>query len=289
MCNSRFGMKVVKKVDMKIKYSILIISLFVSCFTFSQRKPKIKGSKVVVEVREELEPFNAITLDDNLEITLKKSVNFGYSLSIDDNLVDVLKFKVVDNKLTISSFYDITSKKKMEITVFYDNLNSITIHDGKIKTEDIVTSDALSVTTYGSSRLTLNANVTIMDVLMLENSSADLIISADSLNITLKDRIDAQIYAVSKNNNLEMFKNAQVKMEGNSDIFDIHLYENASLKAENLEASDINLTIESSASAYINALNSLSLSSKETAKTYFYGSGKINIIDFLDTSVLSKR
>tara|TARA_R110000796_G_scaffold37722_4_gene95453 strand:+ start:378567 stop:379415 length:849 start_codon:yes stop_codon:yes gene_type:complete len=282
-------MKVVKKVDMKIKYSILIISLFVSCFTFSQRKPKIKGSKVVVEVREELEPFNAITLDDNLEITLKKSVNFGYSLSIDDNLVDVLKFKVVDNKLTISSFYDITSKKKMEITVFYDNLNSITIHDGKIKTEDIVTSDALSVTTYGSSRLTLNANVTIMDVLMLENSSADLIISADSLNITLKDRIDAQIYAVSKNNNLEMFKNAQVKMEGNSDIFDIHLYENASLKAENLEASDINLTIESSASAYINALNSLSLSSKETAKTYFYGSGKINIIDFLDTSVLSKR
>tara|TARA_R110000868_G_scaffold104189_1_gene286627 strand:- start:130 stop:978 length:849 start_codon:yes stop_codon:yes gene_type:complete len=282
-------MKVVKKVDMKIKYSILIISLFVSCFTFSQRKPKIKGSKVVVEVREELEPFNAITLDDNLEITLKKSANFGYSLSIDDNLVDVLKFKVVDNKLTISSFYDITSKKKMEITVFYDNLNSITIHDGKIKTEDIVTSDALSVSTYGSSRLTLNANVTIMDVLMLENSSADLIISADSLNITLKDRIDAQIYAVSKNNNLEMFKNAQVKMEGNSDIFDIHLYENASLKAENLKASDINLTIESSASAYINALNSLSLSSKETAKTYFYGSGKINIIDFLDTSVLSKR
>ena len=274
---------------MKIKYSILIISLFVSCFAFSQRKPKIKGSKVVVEIHENLEPFNAIELDDNLEITLKKSTDFGYSLSIDDNLVDVLKFRVVDNTLSISSFYNITAKKKMEITVFYDDLNSITIHEGKIITEDIITSDVLSVTTYGSSRLTLNANVNTMDILMLENSSADLTITADSLNITLKDRIDAKIYAVSKSNNLEMFKNAQVKMEGNSDIFNIHLYENVDLKAENLEASDINLSIESSASAYINAVNSLSLSSKGLAKTYFYGSGKINIIDFLDTSVLSKR
>ena len=50
---------------MKIKYSVLILILFVGCFVNAQRKPKIKGSKVVVELREDLEPFSAIELNDD--------------------------------------------------------------------------------------------------------------------------------------------------------------------------------------------------------------------------------
>ena len=244
---------------------------------------------MVIEVQEALAPFSAIELDDDLEITLKKGPDFGYHLTIDDNLVDVLKFRVVDNKLTISSFYTITAKKKMEITIFYDDLNSIVLRNGQLKTDDQLTTDALSISTFGSSRLTLNANTSILDVLMLENSSVDLTVITDSLHMTLKDRVDAQIYAVSKTNTLEMFKNAQVKLEGNADIFNIQLYENAYVKAENLEAAVVNLAIESSASAYIQAMNSLTLSSKDTAKTFLYGAGKINIIDFLDSSQLIKK
>tara|TARA_R110002050_G_scaffold179118_3_gene312481 strand:- start:139453 stop:140301 length:849 start_codon:yes stop_codon:yes gene_type:complete len=282
-------MKIVKLKDMKIKYSVLMICWFVGCFSYGQRKPKIKGSKVVIEVREDLEPFNAIELNDDLEINLKKSSDYGYSLTIDDNLVDVLKFRVVDNTLSISSFYTISAKKKLEITVYYDELNSLVMRDGKIKMEDMIVTDVLSVATYGSSKLTLNANVELMNILMLDNSSADFNVDADSLNITIKDRVDARIYAVSKNSTLEMFKNTEVRMDGNADLFNIHLYENASLKAEDLEASDINLTLEASTNAYVNAFNSINLSSKQAARTYVYGPGKINIIDFLDTSQLYKR
>lgn len=274
---------------MKFKYPILFLIFLVVGISYGQRKPKIKGSRVVAEVREDLEPFTAIELNDDLDIILKKSSDFGYSLTIDDNLVDVLKFRVVDKILTISSFYTVSSKKKMEIIVFYDQLNSIILRDGKMEMDDVITTDELKINTYGSSKLKLNANANIIDVLMLENSFADLTINADSLNISLKDRIDAKIYATSKTHHLEMFKNAQVKMEGNTDAFNIHLYESSTLKAENLDAQNINLTVESSTSAYVNASNIFNLNSKEAAKTYLYGGGKITIINFLDSSQLSKK
>lgn len=274
---------------MKIKYSVLVIILFIGVFVNAQRKPKIRGSKVVVEVREDLEPFTSIELNDDLEIKLMKSSDYGYSLTIDDNLVDVLKFRVVDNTLTISSFYTISSKKKLVITVFYNELTSLVMRDGEIEMDDLISTDKLSISTYGSSKLQLNANANYIDILMLENSSADLNVAADSLNISLKDRVDAKIYAVSKINNTEVFKNAQVKMEGNTDVFNVNLVENADLKAEKLEASDINLTLEGSTSAYVNAITTFNLSSQNSAKTYLYGTAKINVIDFLDTSQLNKK
>ena len=274
---------------MKMKYSVLILILLVGCFVNAQRKPKIKGSKVVVEVREDLEPFTAIELNDDLDIILKKSSDYGYSLTIDDNLVDVLKFRVVNQILTISSFYTVSAKKKMEITVFYDEINAISIRDGEIESEDMINADELTINTFGSSKLKLNANANAINLMMVDNSFADLNVDADTLHITLKDRVDAKLYAVSKLNTTEMFKNAQVTMEGTADVLKVNLYENADFKAEKLDASDVNLTVGGSTSAYINAFRTVNLSSKESAKTYLYGGGKITITDFLDTSQLIKK
>jgi hypothetical protein len=274
---------------MKLKYLILMLSFLITAISYAQRKPKIRGSKVVVEVRENLEPYTAIELNDDLDIILKKSSDFGYSLTIDDNLVDVLKFRVVDKTLMISAFYTISSKNKMEIVVYYDQLNRIVMRAGKIEMADVITTDELKINTYGSSKLKLNANASSIDVLMLENSFADLTINADSLNISLKDRIDAKIYATSKTNNLEMFKSAQVIMEGKTEVFNVYLHESATLKAEALEAQDIDLTVEATTNAYVNAANIFNLNSKESAKTYLYGAGKITIVNFLDSSQLSKK
>ncbi|QWX84061.1 DUF2807 domain-containing protein [Cellulophaga sp. HaHaR_3_176] len=274
---------------MRLRDVFLIVFVLTVSLGYSQRKPKIRGSKVVINVRQDLEPFNAIELNDDLDITFKKSTDYGYSLTIDDNLVDILKFRVVDNTLSISTFYNVTSKKKMEITIYYDVLNALTMHEGKIEMEDAIVTNSLSIDTYGSSKLKLNANAGMVNLMMYENSFADLNIQSDTLNVLLKDRVDAKIYGSSNVSTVELFKNSQVKMDGSADLFNVNLYENANLKAEKLEASVINLFLEKSTSAYINANNRLNLNSKDSAKTFFYGSGRINIIDFLDTSQLNKR
>ena len=84
--------------------NLITLIVLVACFqTYGQRKPKIKGNKSVIEVREELPAFNAIEIIDDLEILLQKGASEGYVLNADDNLVDVLKFKVEDSTLFISS------------------------------------------------------------------------------------------------------------------------------------------------------------------------------------------
>ncbi|MEP2278011.1 DUF2807 domain-containing protein [Maribacter sp.] len=271
------------------KFALLVIILVISVNGFSQRKPKIKGNKNVIEVREDLEPFNAIELVDDLDIVIQKATTEGYALELDDNLVDVLKFKVDDGVLKISSFYNITGKKKLEITIFFHELNSIKMMNGKISMKDVISTDRLRVDTFGTSRLELNATADIMDINMEEISSGDFNIASDSLNLTLKDRIDVKLYTTGASNNIYMYKNASAKLEGTSDYLMAKLYGNTSLKASDLQANYVLVVAEDSPDIEVRALNTLQLSSKGGTRTKLYGEPEITILDFLDTSRLEKE
>lgn len=277
------------KITYKMKNILLLLFTFSFFVLHAQRKPKIKGNKDVVEVREALPAFNAIELNDDLEIFLQNSSDVGYNVNADDNLIDVLKFRVEDSTLVISAFYKITSKKKLEITVNYNELRSITMRDGRIRMKDIVSTDHLDVTTFGSSKLELNANAPVINITMEGNSSGELNLDSDSLNIILKDRIDASIYSVSEKNTIEMYKNASVKMEGTTDSLRVNLYENANLKAQKLEAAYISAHLEESSTAHLNSYRDFELTSRGASKTYLYGNPKIVLLEFLDTSELYKR
>ncbi len=269
-----------------------MVLLLISICTFhayGQRKPKIKGNKNVIEVRENLEPFTAIELADDLDIVLQKSPQEGYALALDDNLVDVLKFKVTDGTLIISSFYNITSKKKLEITIYFQELSSLKLLNGKISMKDVISAERLKVTTSGTSRLELNATADIIDITMEEISSGDFNLASDSLNVILKDRIDVKLYSTGISNTLHMYENASAKLEGGCDYFTAKLYGKSTLKAAKLEAKEVFLISEDSPDAQIRALNGFKLSTKGASKTTLYGNPQITILDFLDTSQLQKE
>ena len=271
------------------KFAILFVALIVGVTSYSQRKPKIKGNKNVIEVREDLEPFYGIELADDLDIVIQKASHEGYALELDDNLVDVLKFKVDNGVLKISSFYNITSKRKLEITIFFQELNSIKMLTGKISMKDVISTDKLRVQTFGTSRLELNATADIIDVNMEEISSGDFNLASDSLNIVLKDRIDVKLYTTGESNNIYMYKNASAKVEGTSDFLMAKLYGNSALKASNLQSNDVLVIAEDSPDVEVRALNTIQLSSKGATRTKLYGDAEITILDFLDTSRLEKE
>lgn len=273
-----------------MKQVLLVVLL--CCFGFqgmSQRKPKLKGNRNVVQITEDLPPFNAIELSDDLEVMIQKGTAEGLTIEADDNLLDVLKFEVMEGTLYISSFYNITSKKKLNITIFYTNLVALKLGTGVITMKDVITSELLDIQAYGSARLILNASADVININMDGNSSGDFNVASDSLNLVLRDRIDAKVYATGQNNSLYMYKNASVNMEGNTDVFKAKLYGNASLKAEEFLAKSVVLISEDSPSAKIYALDALELTSKGASKTSLYGNPKITISEFLDTSQLHKE
>ena len=270
--------------------NVLFLLTFLCCVqVYSQRKPKIKGNKSVIDVQQSLPPFNAIELKDDLDIRLQSAAEEGYSITADDNLIDVLKFNVEDSTLVISSFYNITGKKKLEITVNYNYINAITLYDGRVEMDGVITSDELYINTYESSKLELNADAQLINVNMEGNSSGDFNLNGAEMNFVLKDRIDVRIYTVSEVNNIKMYKNASAKMEGTAGELHVNLFENANLKGEKLEADKVYLIAQDSPSADIFAKKDFELTASGSSKTHLYGDPKIEIVEFLDTSELHKE
>ena len=272
-----------------MKNFVLLLTLLVCFQTFGQRKPKIKGNKSVIEVSESLPAFNAIELNDDIEIFLKKANQESYELTIDDNLVDVLKFRVKDSTLVISSFYKITSKKKLDITINFYELSSLIIRDGKVKMDDVIESEELTIKTYASAKVTVNADTDFTNLEMEGNSSGDFNIQSDSLNIILKDRVDARIYSTTEFTTIQMNSNSAANMDGTAYALSVHLFDNANLKARKLQAEGVEIISEGSPTARVYASQDFELTSRGSSKTYLSGDAKIDIIQFLDTSELHKE
>lgn len=272
-----------------MKQIILLVLLTVTLAAYAQRKPKIKGNRNVIEVKEDLPPFNAIVLEDDLEVVLKFGPKEGYELEVDDNLVDVLRFKVENETLTISSFYNISAKKRLNITVVFNYLNYLKLSKGKIFATDTFATDALKVDINGGAKVELSLNTEFLDIHMNENSNGEFRMEGDSLNIDLGDRAKLNLYAISEAINVNLVKHSSALLEGFSDNLEFNLMENANLKASKMEVNTIVAFLEGNTSAEIFATKTVKLFASGSSKTYVYGEGKIDLQEFLDSSELHRR
>ncbi|NNM17148.1 MAG: DUF2807 domain-containing protein [Croceitalea sp.] len=272
-----------------MKKTLFIICTVLPMLIVAQRKPKIKGNRSVIEVRESLPAFNAIELMDDLDIELKKSFEEGYEITADDNLIDVLKFKVQDSTLIISSFYTIMAKKKLEIVVNIKNLTMVTLHDGKIESDDIISTDEIHIRTAGPSKVKLKASGFMASLNMEDNSYADLNLDVDSLQLNMKHRSDAKIYSATGEKVIQLQENASLDIAGSTTSLDLMLLGSSRYKGEKMQAENVKVLSTGSSLARIYAARQIDLQSQEDAKTYLYGEPKIIIEEFTGTSQLLKK
>jgi len=265
------------------------LALLLPVIVFSQRKPKIKGSRVVTEVKQELPPFNAIQLNSDMDITLKKSFGPGYTIIADDNLIDIYKFKVEDSTLVISSFYDVSSKKQLEITVEYVELTALSVKEGSVVSKEQITTDALFVDAFGASRLDLQVNAGVADINLEDNTKADFNLDVDSLNVRLAKRAESYMYAVTESNTVSLETNSSLTLQGTSDRMALEVTGNAKYKGEKMEAGSVQVMMDNEAQVRLYAFRELVLSSKGNARMLLYGNPKITIEEFLNTSQLLKK
>ena len=275
--------------SLEVRHILLFITLLVGCMVYSQRKPKIKGNRNVIEVRESLAPFNAIQLDDDLDINLQAATSGEYIIEADDNLIDILKFKVENETLIISSYYRVTSKKKLNITVNFNELFLINANEGNIVVKNRFSTEFLEVNTRGSARVEIDVDADAMEITMNDNSRGNFKVDSDTLNIRLAEKSDLRLFGVMESTVLDMQRNAKADLEGFTDIFQFHLLDNSDLKAKRLEANSVQANLEGSSSAEVLSTSTVDLNSKGSSKTYVFGDSKINLLEFLDTSELYRR
>jgi len=272
-----------------MKNLAIVLLFMLPMILVSQRRPKIKGNRSVTEVREALPSFTAIELADDLEIELKTSFGEGYEIIADDNLVDVLKFEVIDSTLVISSFYDIVSKKKLEIVINVRELKAITVKEGKVFSEGMIEFDELYLNTFSNADLDIDASGFMANVNAEDNSTINLNLDVDSLNVSMKHKADGIIYAVSGANKFDLADSASLVSEGTTEDLKVTMASDSKLKADKLEAAVVDLSIRESGFARVNAYQNFNLRSTGNSKTYLYGNPKITIQEFLQASQLLKK
>ncbi len=255
----------------------------------AQRKPRIKGNRQVTEVSQNLPPFTHLRLADDLEVHLERGETEGYVLEADDNLVDILRFDVADNTLTIGSFYTISGSKKLSITVRYRELSSIETEAGTFIAEEVINSDLLEVSATEAASLRLRLRANLLNLRMEGNSRADLNVEADSLHIELGDQVDANLYTANQAMYLELGGHASLVLEGVSASASVKLTEYGNLKAEGMVATKLQAQLEASAVGRLRADSELHLDASGGSRTYLYGQPHISIDRFADRAELHKE
>ncbi|MBT8264052.1 MAG: DUF2807 domain-containing protein, partial [Muriicola sp.] len=227
---------------------------------------------------------HSIQLADDLILTLKRTSEPGYAITADDNLIDILKFKVEDSTLIVSSFYQVTAKKKLDITIKYTQLREISLVDGSIRSDDLLRSESLKIEATGFSKLNINADAELVNIHMTENTKGNFNIKADSLHTTLGNKADVNIYYDGYRNHLEMDDTASLFLEGTTDFFSLDMLGNANLKGQNFEAKEVQAKLGASSNTKLVAVEQLTLSQNGSSKCYLYGDPKITMEAFSDTS-----
>lgn len=268
---------------------LLLLAFLAGPGVLAQRKPKIKGNRQVTEVSQSLPPFKYIRLTDDLEVVLQRREAEGYLLEVDENLVDILRLEVQDSTLHISSFYDITRKKALNITVYINELVTADVTAGMLITEEELALELFTLRLSEAARARMRLRADVMTLHMDDNSSADLNVEADSLSVQMLARTDATLYSVNQDMGVLLQDNASINLEGITEIMEATVSGNAGLKASKMEADQVKAVLDVAATARLRALSEVELDASGQSRTYIYGEPAIRITGFRDRSELHKE
>lgn len=240
-------------------------------------------------MQETLPEFRAIRLLDDLEISLESATTPGYTVTADDNLIDILKFEVTGDTLFISSFYTVTAKKQLDITILYTDLQGIALDAGSLITPTAVQTDGIQIRVANQARMDFRTRGSFVDVLVEGLGRGDFHLEADSVHIRTAGKAEARLYQQGSTLSVYMKDDSDVQLEGMTDFLDAQLEGGAELKAERLDAVRVFAGVRGSSHAHIRATEQLELESEGSANTYLYGNPEITIKTFSGTSELYKR
>ncbi len=273
------------------RVTVLIILLAFSVHTYAQKKPKIKGNRVVTEMTKELfESFNAIEIDDALELTLTQGSSNSYYIKTDENLHDIVQFSVRDSILKIYSSNKIVSSKKLEIELTITEIEHIILkNDAKVEGKGQFSSDKMYISAYNSSRFDLDIEADDVTVTMHRNAGGKLKVRSENTTIIMNDRTDLKATVVADKIRVTLTKSAQLKLSGDSDYSAFNLKDSAELDAQNMKASSVDLYTSNSADVYVYASKNIELYARGNSNVYVYGDAKLEVKGLTDKSKIIKK
>lgn len=270
---------------------ILIILLSVNAITLAQKKPKIKGNRVVSEIYKDIyESFNALEIDDELEVNLIQGSTNRYRLKTDENLFDIIQFSVRDSILMVYSVNKIVSSKKIEIDLFIKEIEHLILkNDVKVNGEGSFNSKKLYLSAYNSSSFDMDVKADDVTISLHRNAGGKIKVKSENATIIMNDRTDLKADIISDKVRATLTGSAQLKLSGDADYTVFNLKDASELNAEKMKATSVDLYTSNTSDVYVYARKNLELYAQGKSTVYVYGDPKIEVKGLTDKSRIIKK
>lgn len=272
-----------------------LLSLFFTfniCFiSLAQKAEKVKGNRNVTVLQTAINSFHTIIVDEDFEIDIIYNKVSSVEIEADENLHEFITFNVRDSVLTFNKTRRITSKKRLNIKVSYDDfLRHIETRDsGEILSLATMELTNATLKTTGNSKAGLTIQSNNFYIESLNKSKVKLNLTTDSTKIVLNgnSKLDALIYSPLLKTDL--YQRANANIEGNSDDFLLRTDNNSQFNGKNFTVKNCNLSSETSSNATVEVTDSITVSISGSSNLYLYSNPKIIIEKFTNTSKIQKR
>ncbi|WP_289662869.1 GIN domain-containing protein [Flavobacterium panacagri] len=273
------------------KSTALLLLLFVTTFTFAQKREKVKGSKVVTTSIKEVGSFDAIEVDDNLEVYLEQGEKNEIKIEADDNLHDIIGMDLREKTLRLYTNKESTIFKKLSVKVTYTkSLNKvITKNEAIVYAIQELQLDDITMNCLDYSKLYLNVNSKKFSLIADDKSKTELNLKAEDGSLQLSKNASVKTLVSAIKFKCDLYQKANAAIEGIAEKATIRLDNNSVFTGTKFTLKDANVTAENYAVGSIFAETTLSLAVGDKAEISLLGSPAITLTRFSEEAKLFKK
>jgi hypothetical protein len=275
-----------------MKKIITLSFLLITVLAFAQKKEKVKGSKIVKLEQKQVNDFESLELEDNLEIFLIKGNECGIEIEADDNLIEYIEYKLTGKNLRISTSRDISSYKKLSVRVTYtDKFNLVTAKDETNLTalSDVVL-DNVTFKSYDYAKLFLNAKTKNFTLMANDRSKVELNLKSEKTAIDLSKSAYVKALISSGEMKFDMYQKASAEVEGDVLDLKLRLDNNTDFTGRKLTTKNALVEVSGYANSSINISNIAIIDASGNSEIAVFGEPvKIEIKHLIDSATLRKK
>jgi hypothetical protein len=275
-----------------MKKIIILSFLIISSITFGQKKEKIKGSKIVKLEQKQVESFESIEVEDNIEVFLVKGSECGLEIEADDNLIEFIDYKLAGNNLRISTSRDITSFKKLSVRIIYtDKFNMVIAkNEANITSLSDLVLDNITFKSYDYSKLFINANTKDFTLMINDKAKVELNLKSDKTAIDLSKSGFLKAFISSTDTKFDMYQKSSAEIEGDIVNLKLRLDNNTDFTGNKLTTKNAILETSGYSKSNIIVNNIITIDASGNSEIELYGAPtKIEMKRFIDSAALTKK
>jgi sulfur carrier protein ThiS len=272
-------------------YKAVLLLLLVSNFAWAQKSEKIKGSKTVTTEQKEIGSFNALEVNDNIEVYLDRGEKTELKIEADDNLHDIITLDLTANTLRINTTKEATNYKKLIVRLTYNKELKIITANNKAIVNAIqeIQLDDITFKTSNDAKLFLNVNSKNFTLQSEGNSKIELNLKSEKAAIELSKNATLKALISSLELKCDLYQKTKATLEGDVTNATIRLDNNANFNASKLVIKNAYLLAENYSNCDINVNTLFSLDAAGNSTIHLYGEQKIETKRFMDNASLIKK